>query len=251
MSFPQHGRVACNVCHDGRSSGFDETVTANGDWRITHNPLSWGNPDAEVAVLGFSKGPTQRGALASSPHDAIVFKGGRTALAKILHHVGLISKTEAGLIDRAISDKNGLFHFGSLIRCTVERRTAPSGDWTGTGGGMLDKFTRTEFGRAVLRNCLNQHAVHLSPKTRLILMLGLGSNGNYVQECRKAFNASRKEAMWLDLNEVAYSDGKITIVHTEHFKSQGALLPNWLSEHGHPRGRLGLLARDAVQKALN
>lgn len=46
---------------------------------------------------------------------------------------------------------------------------------------------------------------------------------------------------------VADTDNKIVIVHTEHFASQGALLPNWLSGDKHSRGALGLQARDAVR----
>ena len=52
------------------------------------------------------------------------------------------------------------------------------------------------------------------------------------------------------INEVAYSNGKVTFVHVEHFKSQGALIPNWLGINDHPRARLGRLAKEAVQQAL-
>jgi hypothetical protein len=250
MSLPPHGRVACSLCHVGQCSGFDQTVTTEGDWRLTHNPLAWGNPEAEVAVLGFSKGPTQRGALTRSPHDEIAFKGGRTALARILHHLGLVDRPESGVVDRAISDRNGRFHFGSLIRCTVERYDQKATEWMGTGGGMLDKFTKTPFGRQVLSNCIGAHLTGLSPRTKLVVMLGMGAGGNYVEECRRAFVASRPQATWRQINEVAYSDGQLTVVHTEHFKSQGALLPNWLSGDGHPRGKLGLMAREAAKKAV-
>lgn len=250
MPLPPHGRVACSICHAGQCSGFDQTVTTEGDWRITHNPLAWGNPDAEIVVLGFSKGPTQRGALVNSRHDDIAFKGGRTALAKILHHLELIDRPDARIVDRAIADKNGRFHFGSLIRCTVERYDRQDDEWLGTGGGMLDKFTKTPFGQKVLANCIGAHLTGLSPRTKLVVLLGMGAGGNYVEECRRAFVASRPKATWRQINEVAYSDGQLTVVHTEHFKSQGALLPNWLSGDGHPRGKLGLMAREAAKKAV-
>jgi hypothetical protein len=246
MSLPVHGRVACNRCHPNFAGGFDTSITQSGDWRIVHNPLAWGNPNAEIAVLGFSKGPTQRGAIAASEHDEIAFKGGRSALAKILHHIGLIEQPSANLVDSLISDHHGRFHFGSLVRCTVERRDSVTSAWTGTGGGMLDRFAATSFGRQIVSNCIDQHLVGLSPKTKLIVMLGLGTAGNYVRECRKAFASGRANNSWRTINEVAYSDGDVTVVHVEHFKSQGALLPNWLSEHGHPRGKMGLLARQAV-----
>ena len=47
-------------------------------------------------------------------------------------------------------------------------------------------------------------------------------------------------------NRYVYTDGRITVVHVEHFKSQGALLPQWLGEQEHPRARLGVLAKEAV-----
>lgn len=243
--------MACTLCHTGPHSGFDQTITGEGDWRIVHNPLAWGNPDAEVAVLGFSKGPMQRGAFARSQHDEIAFKGGRKALARILHHVGLIGEPDSRIVDRAIADRSGGFHFGSLIRCTVERYDHKQAAWTGTGGGMLDKFIMTDFGRRVSSNCTERYLVRLSPNTKLVVMLGLGSKGNYVSACRRLFENTRTERSWQTINAVAYTDGELTVVHTEHFKSQGALLPNWLSGTAHPRGEFGLLARRAVQDALS
>ena len=49
------------------------------------------------------------------------------------------------------------------------------------------------------------------------------------------------------INSVAYTDGKITVVHVEHFTSQGALIPNWLGENAHPRSNLGRLSKAAVE----
>lgn len=66
--------------------------------------------------------------------------------------------------------------------------------------------------------------------------------------CRALFESIRP-GTWKQINDIAYTDGAITVVHTEHFASQGALLPNWLSGDGHERGRLGILAREAVERA--
>ncbi len=249
---PTHGRVACVLCHKGQVQSFDRTVTIEGDWRITANPLAWGNAFPEVVVLGFSKGPTQAGSLASTPHDAIAFKGGRLALGKILSYVGLLPpETDISLkqsVDRIIADRNGRFHFGSLIRCTVEQQIR--GTWTGTGGGMLDKFVRTSFGAEVAGRCAATFLGNLPQSTRIVVMLGMGARGNYVNEARKLFAAARP-GKWEAINEVSYSDGEITVVHVEHFKSQGALIPNWLSGNGHPRGKLGLAAKAAIFDALH
>lgn len=247
---PASGRIQCADCYGGRAPAFDQLRAEEGGWRITNNPLAWGNVEPEVVLLGFSKGPTQAGALASQRHDEIAFKGGRTNLAKILYHIGLLASPDGRLVDRAISEPNGRFHFGSLIRCTVERYDEKASDWKGTGGGMLDKFARKPFGQSVLTSCGSRHLKDFPTTTRLVVMLGMGSKGSYVAACRQLYRRIRP-GDWRDVNEVTYTDGKITVVHTEHFQSQGALLPNWLSGDRHERGRLGLLSRSGVAFALD
>lgn len=244
----KHGKVACVNCYNGQECKFDETRSFGDGWRITNNPLAWGNHEPEILILGFSKGPTQSGALARSLHSSIAYKGGRTNVAKIFHYVGLIERPDLTIVDRLISDPAGRFHFGSLIRCTVER-LEKDGSWKGTGGGMLDKFLKTEFGRKVAFNCANRFLADLPSRVRLVVMMGMGSKGNYIRTCRTLFEAVRRGA-WATVNEVAYADSQIVVVHTEHFASQGALLPDWLSGAAHERGRLGILARAAVQHAL-
>lgn len=175
---PSHGRVACSHCYADVTPQFDESKRAEGDWRITANPLSWGSVKPEVLVLGFSKGPTQAGALASAHHDEIAYKGSRLNVGKILAHVGLIpSDTPEGLrdeVDRLIADPFGRFHFASLIRCTVERYDRKSGLWKGSGGGMLDKFIATPFGASVAMNCTTTFLRDLPEETRLVVLFGLG-----------------------------------------------------------------------------
>ncbi|MDP3488737.1 MAG: hypothetical protein Q8R71_01245 [Phenylobacterium sp.] len=245
---PMHGQIACSRCFSGDVQ-WGRSDASQGSWRITNNPLAWGNPQAEVVVLGFSKGPTQAGALERQTHEQIAFRGGRTSLAKILHHVGLLAAPDNGLVDGLIADSHGRFHFGSFIRCTVERYDSGKGAWTATGAGMLDRFVGTEFGRYVVGQCSSRYLTQLPASTKLILMLGMGSAGGYVRACRRAFEHARP-GPWKTFNEVAYTDGKVFVVHTEHFKSQGSHLPNWLSGTTHPRGRLGLLAREAVAAAV-
>lgn len=250
---PAHGRVSCTRCFEECSVEFDKTKRSEGDWRITNNPLAWGSEDAEIVVLGFSKGPTQSGALAASPHDEIAYKGSRLNVGKILSHVGLIPSGMAEElkphVDRIIADQSGRFHFGSLIRCTVERFDRKSESWKGSGGGMLDKFVSNPFGQQVAQQCSSRHLGELPPRTKLVLMFGLGTKMNYVSEARKLFRHARP-GRWVNINSVAYTDGHITVVHVEHFASQGALVPNWLGENPHERSRLGIMARDAVQSAL-
>lgn len=253
---PSHGRVNCVRCFAPlQATEFDTTRRAapDGSWRITSNPLAWGSMEPEIVVLGFSKGPTQTGALASSPHDEIAYKGSRMAVGKILVHIGVVPQPEnsdyRGMVDRLISDRNGRFHFGSLVRCTVERFDEKTRSWKGSGGGMLDKFMGTQFGNEVATNCASQFLGALPTKTRLVIMFGLGSKLNYISAARKLVEAARP-GNWRMLNEVSYSDGNLTFVHVEHFASQGALIPNWLGINDHPRSEYGRKSREAVQAAL-
>lgn len=114
---------------------------------------------------------------------------------------------------------------------------------------MLDKFVATDFGQEVASNCAQRFLGDLPPATKLVVMFGLGTKGNYVRAARRLIERARP-GRWLTVNEVAYTDGKVTFVHVEHFASQGTLLPNWLGENRHERARLGLAARKAVAAAV-
>ena len=253
---PSHGRVNCTRCFGGGAGvEFDKTrrTDEDGKWRITANPLAWGSETPEIIVLGFSKGPTQAGALATTPHEQIAYKGSRPAVGKILSHVGVFARPADGgyakVVDKLIADRQGAMHFGSLVRCTVERYDEKTKKWLGSGGGMLDKFVATPFGQEVAGNCAVSFLSDLPDRTKLVIMFGLGTKMNYVREARKLIEANRP-GTWRTVNEVAYTDGRVTFVHVEHFASQGALIPNWLGEKKHDRSKLGMKAREAVQSAF-
>ncbi len=246
---PEHGQINCIKCYISSKVEFDKSLQTSQDWRIKANPLAWGNPEAEIVILGFSKGPTQDKALTTTDYNEIAYKGSRRNVGKILAHIGLIAKAEPEQlkleVDRIIADKAGRFHFGSLIRCTVEQYDVVKDKWKGSGGGMLDKFVATSFGQKVVGNCMESFLVDLPSQTKLVIMFGLGSKGNYVRAAYQLFQKARP-GNWTKINDVAYSDGIITVVHVEHFASQGALIPNWLGEREHERSQLGRLAQEGV-----
>ncbi|WP_296745814.1 hypothetical protein [Mesorhizobium sp.] len=253
---PAHGRIDCTECFRGEIVHFDRTKRDDRDWRITANPLAWGNPNAPIIILGFSKGQTQAGDLARTPHDQIAYKGNRPNVGRILAHVGLVKvgtrESQAAAIDRMIADRNGLFHFGSLIRCSVERYDRAKGEWKGSGGGMLDRFVGMPFGAEIAGNCVSKHLVNLPKASKLIVMFGMGSNQNYVREARSLMSQARGNRM-REISQVAYEDDHVTVVHVEHFASQGDLIPQWLGEgkhQDHPRSEFGRLARHAVNHAI-
>ncbi len=250
---PSSGRINCTLCH-GRPIVFDETRTSRDEpnWRLTANPLAWGNDRPEVLVLGFSKGPSQAGELRHLSHNDIPFRKGRLNVGKILAHVGLLSQAPPEQLKRAVeaavTDRTGRFGWGSLIRCTVERFDNAKNKWVGSGG-MIDPFMQSRFGQNVSTTCATRFLRDLPAETKLVVLFGLGARGSYVSAARKIIATARPGA-WRTVNEVAYTDGRITIVHVEHFASQGALLPNWLGQNRHERARLGLLARQAVASAV-
>lgn len=101
----------------------------------------------------------------------------------------------------------------------------------------------------MIDTCMRRYLSDLPARTKLVVALGMGSRGNYIAACRRAFESARP-GRWHTINDVAYHDDHLTVVHTEHFASQGALVPNWLSGDAHPRGHLGLMAREAVSAAI-
>lgn len=252
-SLPCHGRIECALCHS-HVPEFNRTSTTSADrkWRITANPMAWGNPRPEVLILGFSKGPNQIQDIQMRSHDDIAFRKGRANVGKILAHVGLFPNgTNDDLraaVDHAIADKNGRFGWGSLIRCTVERYEPKKSNWVATSN-MIDPFLSSQFGSKVAGRCAAQFLGDLPDETRLIVMFGLGTKLGYVSSARTAIERARP-GQWRRINDVAYSDGRITVVHVEHFKAQGSLIPRWLGGENHPRESYGKQAKEAVQKAL-
>lgn len=158
-------------------------------------------------------------------------------------------------MDRLIADRNGRFAWGSLIRCTVQRNEG--GEWKGSGGGMLDRFVATSFGRDIAGNCASRFLGKLPSETKLVILFGLGTKNGYVSEARKLIQRARPSRAWRTVNEVAYADDAITFVHVEHFASQGRLIPDWCGEPNPKKGNaisgramLGQYAFEAVQAAL-
>jgi len=252
-TLPKAGQINCTKCFNAENITFDETYVESKDkkWRLKNNPLAWGNMNAEIVVLGFSKGPTQAGNLLNTPHNEIAYKGHRKNIGKIFHYLGLLDSTNneniQNDIDSLISDTKGRFHFASLIRCTVEQYY--KNKWIGTSGNMLGKFVKTDFGKEIIKKCTNEFLIDLPNRTKLIIMFGLGTKLSYVQDVYTLFSKDNPDD-WKMINDVSYSNNKITIVHVEHFASQGAHLNNWLGINDNKRKKLGIMAKEAVQLAL-
>lgn len=257
---PAHGRVKCTRCYPSVPNPvFNKPARSSSDdaWRIRANPLAWGNVEPEIVVLGFSKGPKQVCALSAGKctHEDIAFKESLTQVGKILAHIGAMCPPADGnyrkKVFQLICQKNGRCHFGSLVRCSVERFDINTNGWEGWGNNMLDGFMESAFGKEVAGNCAKQHLEALPARTRLVVLFGLGSELKYVQSARTLIDDALPGEL-RPVNEVAYTDGRVTFVHVEHFKSQGSHIPDWLGEKDKNswRANLGRLARDAAKAAL-
>ncbi|MGC5198540.1 hypothetical protein, partial [Aphanothece microscopica] len=84
----------------------------------------------------------------------------------------------------------------------------------------------------------------------LVVMFGLGSRLNYVQACKALFSKVLGGS-WRSVNEVAYTNGALTVVHVEHFASQGRLIPEWLGQLNTARHQYCVQAREAIKAALS
>lgn len=232
-------------------------MSPDGNWRVKPNPLAWGSAEPKIIVLGFSKGPKQVAKLEKAGHDEtafneVAFKDSRDYVGKILAHVGAvpIPKNDdfEGLIDQLIADKNGSYHFASLVRCSVSYRCKKTNKWKAAGGRILDKFMDSEFADEVAGNCVKRFLKSLPKRTRLVILFGLGTKQNYVSSVKKLINEARGGNLQ-DVNKVAYKDESVTFVHVEHFTAHSHI-SDWLGETGDERAELGYRAREAVQDAL-
>lgn len=255
---PTHGRIDCiKCCPDKSRPGFNEPVRYSSDeeWRIRSNPLAWGSSEPEILVLGFSKGQKQVCALSERKctHEEIAFKGSLPKIGEILTHIEVVEEPEDGkfgkMIYRHICDRNGRFHFGSLVRCSVERKDEKGG-WKERHGN-LGKFVRSKFGKVVAGNCVSRFLGELPAKTKLVVLFGCSDD--YVEAVRELVKETRR-GEWDDFNEIAYTDGKVMFVHVVHFTAYPKEISNWLGKNDSPaeeKGRKGRLAKEAVHFALS
>ena len=84
----------------------------------------------------------------------------------------------------------------------VEHFDRKANIWKGSGGGMLDKFMAAPFGKEVAGQCTSRFLSDLPRATRLAILFGLGTRGNYVTAARALIQKARG-GTWRTVNEVA------------------------------------------------
>jgi hypothetical protein len=207
-SLPSHGRLNCSRCFQhGAKWGFS-SIEQDG-WVLENNPMSWGAADPRYLVLGFSKGTRQCRELLTSVHNAVPFAGFRHNVTSILRKLGLLPHDE--LIDSRINESEMDFAFGSLIRCSVSHIDSLS-DRPSKSGDIINRLSRRVGGDDWAMNCMRQFLSQLSPRLRIVILLS--NDDKYVDACFRRLSPLHTELK--RINSIAYSDGRVTWVHTVH-----------------------------------
>jgi hypothetical protein len=193
-----------------------------------------------VIVLGFSRGARQS---KPRPFDQIAFAGMRESLSKILRALQLLKPHDH--VDKRICATEKDFHFGSLFRCSVAMWDAKKRAYAKSGNNIIEKFLGSDETRKVAHNCTEEYLQTLPARTKLVVLLG--NSEDYVEGCRTLFE--RLNPGLRSVNDVCYSNGSVTWVHTIHAAAQGDYIPQWLSGTQTPIGRKFKPALDGVLRS--
>jgi hypothetical protein len=236
-SLPAHGWTRCDRCY---STTEQHRFIGNGSppqWKIERPNGSWGSADPLAIIFGFSRGARQSKPL---PYDDIAFAGMRQQLTRIMQVLGLLSPTDH--VNNRIRPSERDFHFASLFRCSVSMWDKKKASYAKSGNSILEKFLESSETRRVAETCTERFLAKLPSRTKLVLLLG--NSADYVAGCRELFG--RLYPGIQTLNEVAYTNGAVTWVHTIHAAAQGSYLPQWLSGADTAIGRKFQPAKAAV-----
>lgn len=234
---PKHGWIGCSRCYTTESGNRLLGAGSPPTWKLERPNGAWGAVEPLVVVLGFSRGTRQS---RPRPFDEIAFAGMRESLSRILRALQLLKDSDH--VDRRICSTERDFHFGSLFRCSVAMWDARKSAYAKSGNNILEKFLASEETRKVAHNCTEQHLSAMPERTRLVVLLG--NSEDYVEGCRSLFQRLYPDLQ--SINEVCYSNGKITWVHAIHAAAQGDYIPQWLSGKPTPIGRKFKPALDGV-----
>jgi hypothetical protein len=211
---PCHGKLNCKRCF-----ATGESVLTVGPWRLRNDPGHWGSINPKVLVLGFSKGSTQADVYANGRFEDVPFAECRTRLASILRTLGLLADNDS--IDAKFTANEVDFGFASLIRCSLARWNDKSRSYRTSGQIIKQAFEEeTKF----IHNCVERYASGFPERLKLIVMLGI--DDAYIENCRKLFSRIHDIR---PVNEVAYTNGRVTWVHATHPSPANGHFTTWLT----------------------
>jgi hypothetical protein len=235
---PSHGWIGCDRCYKKPEQSRLIGAGSPPQWRIERPNGAWGSTDPLAVVLGFSRGARQS---KPRPFDDIAFASMRGQLTKIMQALGLLTVSDH--VDKRIRSLEEDFHFASLFRCSVSMWDKKKSDYAKSGNSILEKFLASAETRLVAETCSEQFLTALPDRTRLVMLLG--NSPDYIDGCRSL--VERLYPRVRTINEVAYTSGSVTWVHTIHAAAQGNYVPQWLAGADTAIGRKLKPAREAVQ----
>jgi hypothetical protein len=190
----------------------DGDTQQKGDFRLIYDPGHWGASDPATLVLGISKGNTQSRAYTTGPFEQVAFKGIRHRILQIFQSVGVLLDEGPSQFERRFTSAETDFAFASVVRCSLTGMDRKKGIHTADSPNVLPAFRANSEGYLFVANCVDQHLVNLSPRTKLVLLLG--NTGAYISALQEVIAAKRGRVT--PINEVGYRAADVKFVHLAH-----------------------------------
>jgi hypothetical protein len=190
----------------------DNDIQQKGNFKLVHDPGHWGATEPATLVLGISKGNTQSRAYAAGPFEYVAFKGIRHRILEIFQSVGLLMNEGPSQFERRFTALESDFAFASVVRCSLTGMDRKKGVHTADSPNVLPAFRPDSDGYFFVSNCVEEHLANLSPRTKLVLLLG--NTSAYISALQTVIAAKRGRV--IPINEVGYWASNVKFVHLAH-----------------------------------
>ena len=238
---PEHGRVSCNRCFEGKPVIWGKSSREANGWKIESNAGAWGSRNPTVLVLGVSKGPNQTTNILLRKHEEIPFKGERVYLSKYLARLGLLKPNES--IDSKISAAETNFAFGSMVRCGIGLWNEEKKDYVKVGNVVNSSATHPQA-QEFVRNCSQEFLASLPERLKIVVLMS--NDDEYIESCFRAFKALHPKLE--RFNDVSYTNGEVMWVHIIHAAgTAGRHREDWLHGESGKQARKRELAIQAIK----
>jgi hypothetical protein len=206
-SCTKHGPISCSRCWNSK-----KLVQEIGDFKLVRDPGHWGAIEPRTLVLGISKGNTQSNAYISEPFDTVAFKGIRDRLLAVLNSVGLLVGEKLNEFEQRFSSTESDYAFASVVRCSLTAFDKKKQKYTAESPKVIPALKINSDGYTFVSNCIEQHLVDLSSRTKVVILLG--NSDTYVSDLRNVIVSKR--GSYKPINEIAYYSNGVKFVHVGH-----------------------------------